>query len=279
MRTLSALLMVLLLCSVQQVYSALEGAGTPLECCTKLTKLRILPLARTESYRRTSSNCPIKAVIFQMDNGKTFCVDPSWDWVQSHRKKLDQKKSSTASKQHKPNSKNVHSSQAPEAAHSSNDCCTKLTKLRFLPLARTESYRWTSSSCPIKAVVFQMDNGKSFCVDPSWDWVQSHRKKLDQKKSSTASKQHKPNSKNVHSSQAPEAAHSSNDCCTKLTKLRFLPLARTESYRWTNSSCPIKAVVFQMVGGKTFCVDPSWDWVQSHMKKLDQKKSSTTSKP
>ncbi|XP_037396516.1 eotaxin-like isoform X2 [Pygocentrus nattereri] len=97
MRTLSALLMVLLLCSVQQVYSALEAAGTPLECCTKLTKLRILPLARTESYRLTSCNCSIKAVVFQMVGGKRFCADPSWDWVQSHMKKLDQKKSSTAS--------------------------------------------------------------------------------------------------------------------------------------------------------------------------------------
>ncbi|XP_017580085.1 eotaxin-like [Pygocentrus nattereri] len=98
MRTLSALLMVLLLCSVQQVYSAIQSADTPPECCTKLTKLRILPLVRTVSYRWTSSNCAIKAVVFQMVTGKDFCVDPSWDWVQSHMKNLPEKKPSTTSK-------------------------------------------------------------------------------------------------------------------------------------------------------------------------------------
>uniref|UniRef100_A0AAR2L213 C-C motif chemokine n=1 Tax=Pygocentrus nattereri TaxID=42514 RepID=A0AAR2L213_PYGNA len=97
MRTLSALLMVLLLCSVQQVYSAPEHTHSN-DCCTKLTKLRFLPLARTESYRWTSSDCPIKAVVFQMVGGKRFCADPSWDWVDTHMKKVDQKKSSTASK-------------------------------------------------------------------------------------------------------------------------------------------------------------------------------------
>ncbi|KAL6480727.1 hypothetical protein MHYP_G00117600 [Metynnis hypsauchen] len=92
MRTLSALLMVLLLCSVQQVYCGTEAYVSSKDCCTKLTKLRTLPLARIESYSLTSSNCPIKAVLFQMVGGKSFCVDPSWDWVKSHMKELDQKK-------------------------------------------------------------------------------------------------------------------------------------------------------------------------------------------
>ncbi|KAL7885320.1 hypothetical protein AOLI_G00056150 [Acnodon oligacanthus] len=92
MRTLSALLTVLLLCSVQQVYSGIEGADTPLECCPKLTGLRKIPLARIESYRWTGSKCAKKAVVFNMFTGKSFCVDPSWDWVKSHMKKLSEKK-------------------------------------------------------------------------------------------------------------------------------------------------------------------------------------------
>ncbi|XP_017580074.1 monocyte chemotactic protein 1B-like [Pygocentrus nattereri] len=98
MRTLSALLMVLLLCSVQQVYSGTGATDFMKDCCPKLTKLRILPLARIESYSLTSSSCPIKAVVFQMVTGKRFCADPSWDWVQSHMKKLPEKKPSTTSK-------------------------------------------------------------------------------------------------------------------------------------------------------------------------------------
>ncbi|XP_036424044.1 C-C motif chemokine 13-like [Colossoma macropomum] len=91
MRTLSALLMVLLLCSLQQVYCGIEPIDIE-DCCVKLTKLRKLPLARIESYSLTSSTCPIKAVVFQMDTGKIFCVDPSWDWVRSHIEALDQRK-------------------------------------------------------------------------------------------------------------------------------------------------------------------------------------------
>ncbi|KAL6480732.1 hypothetical protein MHYP_G00117650, partial [Metynnis hypsauchen] len=87
MRTLSTLLMVLLLCSVQQVYCG-TGAVDIEDCCHKLTKLRKLPLARIESYSLTSSDCPIKAVVFQMVGGKSFCVDPSWNWVESHMKKV-----------------------------------------------------------------------------------------------------------------------------------------------------------------------------------------------
>ncbi|XP_036424043.1 C-C motif chemokine 13-like [Colossoma macropomum] len=99
MRTLSALLMVLLLCSLQQmVYCGTEALGSENDCCQKPTVLRKLPLARIESYSLTSSKCPINAVVFQMVTGKIFCVDPSWDWVKSHMKAVDQKKASTASK-------------------------------------------------------------------------------------------------------------------------------------------------------------------------------------
>ncbi|XP_036423833.1 C-C motif chemokine 17-like [Colossoma macropomum] len=62
MRTLSALLMVLLLCSLQQVCSGTEGSNTPKKCCFKFAKVKI-PLMRIISYSRTSSNCPKEAVM------------------------------------------------------------------------------------------------------------------------------------------------------------------------------------------------------------------------
>ncbi|KAL7885318.1 hypothetical protein AOLI_G00056130 [Acnodon oligacanthus] len=83
----------------------------------------------------------------------------------------------------------------------------------------------------------------------------------------------------VDSSQGTEGTDASNYCCPKLTGLQKIPLARIESYWWTSSKCAIKAVVFYTVAGKRFCVDPSWDWVKSHMKTLPEKKPSTTSKP
>ncbi|XP_036424042.1 regakine-1-like isoform X2 [Colossoma macropomum] len=101
MRTLSALLMVLLLCSLQQVYCGTEALGSMNDCCQKLTVLRKLPLARIKSYNQTSSSCAIKAVVFQMDTGKIFCVDPSLSWIETHKKAVDHRK--TAQTAAKPN--------------------------------------------------------------------------------------------------------------------------------------------------------------------------------
>uniref|UniRef100_A0AAR2JBW0 Chemokine interleukin-8-like domain-containing protein n=1 Tax=Pygocentrus nattereri TaxID=42514 RepID=A0AAR2JBW0_PYGNA len=72
MRTLSALLMVLLLCSVQQVYSGEYQTLCP----------------RIASYRWTSSNCPQKAIIFRTVIGKQWCANPEASWVKEHMKKL-----------------------------------------------------------------------------------------------------------------------------------------------------------------------------------------------
>ncbi|KAI4886682.1 hypothetical protein NFI96_027638, partial [Prochilodus magdalenae] len=61
------------------------------ECCSKLTKLARIPLRRIVSYRETSSNCPLPAVVFRIVTGNSFCVDPELDWVRSHMKALDQR--------------------------------------------------------------------------------------------------------------------------------------------------------------------------------------------
>ncbi|XP_036423685.1 monocyte chemotactic protein 1B-like isoform X3 [Colossoma macropomum] len=86
MRTLSALLMVLLLCSLQQVYcSGTQGANTPVECCYGFT-YRKIPLWRITSYRWTRTDCSKKAVVFRTVIGKDWCVDPEVTWVKEYMK-------------------------------------------------------------------------------------------------------------------------------------------------------------------------------------------------
>ncbi|XP_062855759.1 C-C motif chemokine 22-like [Trichomycterus rosablanca] len=79
MMNLTPLLLLLLVGSLQLVsgypYSANSGI-----CCQNITTIRI-PLRRIISYYWTSSNCPIKAVIFQMNDGMQICVDPKAPWV------------------------------------------------------------------------------------------------------------------------------------------------------------------------------------------------------
>ncbi|KAL7885322.1 hypothetical protein AOLI_G00056170 [Acnodon oligacanthus] len=83
MRTLSALLTVLLLCSVQQVCSGSQ----PVECCYGFQKVKI-PFRRIASYRWTSTNCSKKAVIFRTVIGREFCAEPEASWVKEHMMKL-----------------------------------------------------------------------------------------------------------------------------------------------------------------------------------------------
>uniref|UniRef100_A0A4W4FCD2 C-C motif chemokine n=1 Tax=Electrophorus electricus TaxID=8005 RepID=A0A4W4FCD2_ELEEL len=87
MRNLSALLFVLLLCSLQLVSS---GESPSLYCCYKPTQNK-LPLKRIVSYNWTRSDCSIKAVVFKMISGKEICVDPASDWVNDHMKAVDQR--------------------------------------------------------------------------------------------------------------------------------------------------------------------------------------------
>uniref|UniRef100_A0A4W4E5J5 Chemokine interleukin-8-like domain-containing protein n=1 Tax=Electrophorus electricus TaxID=8005 RepID=A0A4W4E5J5_ELEEL len=69
-----------------------------------------------------------------------------------------------------------------------------------------------------------------------------------------------------------------NYCCYKPTQNK-VPLKRIVSYNWTRSDCSIKAVVFKMISGKEICVDPASDWVNDHMKAVDQRTVSTTGNP
>uniref|UniRef100_A0A4W4E468 C-C motif chemokine n=1 Tax=Electrophorus electricus TaxID=8005 RepID=A0A4W4E468_ELEEL len=92
MRNLSALLFVLLLCSLQLVSSAPHG-HTP-DCCTSVTDVKI-PLKKVMSYTHTDSDCANKAIIFKMISGKEICVDPASDWVNDHMKAVDQRTVST----------------------------------------------------------------------------------------------------------------------------------------------------------------------------------------
>ncbi|XP_062857004.1 monocyte chemotactic protein 1B-like [Trichomycterus rosablanca] len=63
-------------------------------------------------------------------------------------------------------------------------CCAGTTKVK-LPLYLIRSYRWTSSYCPVAAVIFRMINGKQICVDPEAPWLVNHMKAVDLKSANT----------------------------------------------------------------------------------------------
>uniref|UniRef100_A0A3B4C3J2 Chemokine interleukin-8-like domain-containing protein n=1 Tax=Pygocentrus nattereri TaxID=42514 RepID=A0A3B4C3J2_PYGNA len=87
MRTLSALLVLLLICSLQLTSSA-PIATEQHSCCPYLTPMKI-PLAQVVSYTWTSSDCHLKAIVFLTKKGKQICVDPDTVWVSSHVAAVD----------------------------------------------------------------------------------------------------------------------------------------------------------------------------------------------
>ncbi|XP_036399082.1 C-C motif chemokine 3-like 1 [Megalops cyprinoides] len=96
MKNMSALLILVLLCSLQLVSSGPIAPGTGSDCCPKYDNKKI-PLAKVVSYYRTRSTCAKPAVVFVTEAGRRFCVDPSESWVSSHASKVDSRSTTTTS--------------------------------------------------------------------------------------------------------------------------------------------------------------------------------------
>ncbi|XP_076878380.1 monocyte chemotactic protein 1B-like [Brachyhypopomus gauderio] len=92
MRKLSALLFVLLLCSLQLVFNAPSVYIS--DCCANVTDVKI-PLKKVVSYKHTATDCPIKAIVFKTVAGKQFCVNPDAVWVSSHVTTVDTRNNTT----------------------------------------------------------------------------------------------------------------------------------------------------------------------------------------
>ncbi|XP_064814390.1 C-C motif chemokine 13-like [Oncorhynchus masou masou] len=87
MKTLTALLLLGLLCSLHTTSAGVIKLEMAPECC--MTFSARIPLQQVVSLRATSSSCPRRALLFTTKKGKTFCVDPSEAWVQSHVTKIE----------------------------------------------------------------------------------------------------------------------------------------------------------------------------------------------
>ncbi|KAK7117411.1 hypothetical protein R3I94_022850 [Phoxinus phoxinus] len=60
-------------------------------------------------------------------------------------------------------------------------------------------------------------------------------------------------------------------CCMEFSKVK-IPVKLVKSYYWTSTSCPRRAIVFQTIAGREFCVDPETTWVNGHVDKVDKRK-------
>ncbi|XP_069339218.1 C-C motif chemokine 13-like [Eulemur rufifrons] len=68
----------------------------------------------------------------------------------------------------------------------------------------------------------------------------------------------------------PDALNAPTTCCFTFNS-RKIPLQRLKSYYVTNSQCQQKAVIFRTKLNKEICADMKEKWVQSYVKRLEQK--------
>ncbi|XP_026106989.1 C-C motif chemokine 13-like isoform X1 [Carassius auratus] len=71
-------------------------------------------------------------------------------------------------------------------------------------------------------------------------------------------------------------AVANSKCCEGFSKVK-IPVNKVVSYCWTSSICPIRAIVFQTIAGKEFCIDPETPWVKSHIETVDKRTMTTES--
>uniref|UniRef100_A0A8C1J5W7 Chemokine interleukin-8-like domain-containing protein n=1 Tax=Cyprinus carpio TaxID=7962 RepID=A0A8C1J5W7_CYPCA len=62
-------------------------------------------------------------------------------------------------------------------------------------------------------------------------------------------------------------------CCGEEFSNVKIPVKLVTSYYWTSSMCDRRAIVFQTIAGREFCVDPETPWVKSHIAKVDKRKT------
>ncbi|KAK3536108.1 hypothetical protein QTP70_029255 [Hemibagrus guttatus] len=103
MKTLTALLFLMSLYSLQLVFSAPAGLDHNTSCCPG-TITKKIPLKIIVNYWWTSNDCPIEAIVFETHNKVTniknkICVDPTADWVEKHIRAVDKKNNDAVSQQ------------------------------------------------------------------------------------------------------------------------------------------------------------------------------------
>ncbi|XP_067236770.1 uncharacterized protein [Chanodichthys erythropterus] len=272
MRSLLFLLFLVIFCSLQMTSTAPLAADVS-DCCMEFTDVKI-PVKQVKSYYWTSSNCPRQAVVFQMISGRKICVDPETTWLSGHVAKVDQRT--------KHNLDQVHSS--------------VFDVLQFLQEKFSEEQMKEGEGARVVAGAEELSQEEGEVeLGPQALVVSGLDAFLlisggSQQKSGRVWFQH--DFKRMRSlmfllvlvifcslqmtSSAPIALDAANSkCCMEFTKVK-IPVRQVKSYSWT-SKCK-HAIVFHMISGKEFCVDPETTWVNSHVAKVDQRKTSAATK-
>ncbi|KAK3546188.1 hypothetical protein QTP70_025232 [Hemibagrus guttatus] len=94
--------------------------GAPPDCCLSISPKKVNVISIVGYWRQNNGMCPIKAIVFTLENGISLCSDPDIDWTKNAMRKVDEEA------QQMPN----HSSGlAPDALQEKTEGFVKATML------------------------------------------------------------------------------------------------------------------------------------------------------
>ncbi|XP_053089745.1 C-C motif chemokine 3-like isoform X2 [Pangasianodon hypophthalmus] len=67
-----------------------------------------------------------------------------------------------------------------------------------------------------------------------------------------------------------ESANGPKTCCFSF-QTHKIPVRLITAYQETDQHCSKPGVIFTLKSGREVCVDPNVEWVQKHMKTIDQR--------
>ncbi|KAF7706817.1 hypothetical protein HF521_020071 [Silurus meridionalis] len=130
-------------------------------------------------------------------------------------------------------------------------CCFSYQRTP-IPIRVITGYKVTDRQCTKPGVIFTLKSSRQVCVDPEVKWVQKHMEKIDQILNEIESSVNVPDS-----------------CCFSYHN-NPIPIRVITGYKVTDRHCSKPGVVFTLMNKRQVCVDPEHEWVQNHMKKIDE---------
>ncbi|XP_053333098.1 uncharacterized protein LOC128506568 [Clarias gariepinus] len=177
---------------------------------------------------------------------------------------------------------------AENNSHGPTQCCFTYQKSR-IPIKKIAAYEVTERQCTQPGVIFNLKNDRYVCADPSTEWVTfalmcfgSYRDHHPSQYSSPSAAMISPFLLLVltclQSFTMANNAKGSEECCFYFAKYK-IPVHLIKDYNETRNDCTNRGVIFSLFNGRRLCANPSLEWVQKAIQKIDKRQVEDSTQP
>ncbi|XP_072219076.1 uncharacterized protein [Leuresthes tenuis] len=261
------LVLATLLCFTTWMNLVYAVTGPVQDCkCLRWSTTEI-PVHKIRNYTiQKEGVCSITAIKFQTVHGKTICAKPETNWTKKAMQKVDRQKAQTTPKLVEKMQKEEGSASdmtpalslaATKSPQRTSSIVKRLRKRsrKMRQWQKNRQYRACSERfytqhLKIKVVIVIMQFGlvlATFLCFTTWMNL-------------------------VHAATGPE-----QDCRCQRWSTTQIPVDKIRNYTIQKEGiCSITAIIFQTVGGKTICSNPSSSWTKKAMQKVDRQEAQSS---